>query len=328
MFSAPFENMTRRHADAETRRHHFRQKYIFLLLSKVLCVLSIFAGNSFAQNFVIIQEDVDLLPYQTIFQTTTTATNVERKRDALLEIRNYRTANASRIAVPALKDSSEIIRATAAASVVFLPEDEAARNLIPLLADKKPFVRREAASALGRVGSSNAINSLLQILQKDKVVEVRGAAIIALGEIGDISAVGELIKILQKKTQSKEEFARRSAARSIGQIAQIIQTGKSVVVTPESFLPEQLKPIEQPKYSNLAEAFPAFRPAINVLIETLRNPKEVPDVKREAAFALGAIGDEAAVAVLQTNANDADYYLAEICRQSLRKIAAGKVFQN
>ena len=58
-----------------------------------------------------------------------------------------------------------------------------------------------------------------------------------------------------------------------------------------------------------------------MLIQTLNNPREFPDVKREAAFALGAIGDAAAIPVLQTNLNNEDYYLAEICRESLKKIA-------
>ena len=247
----------------------------------------------------------------------------EQKRDALLQIRNRETETASRLAVPALRDDSEIVRATAAASVVYLPAAEAAQHLISLLADKKPFVRREAAFALGKVGDATATNSLLRVLQTDKIPEVRNAAIVALGAIGDVAAVFELVRILQRKPQAKEEFARRSAARSVGQIAQIIQTGKIRVVTPENFLPESFKLIElieQSKRPPLADEFPSFRPAINALIETLRNPREFPDVKREAAFALGAIGDESAILVLRANANVEDYYLAEICRESLRKI--------
>jgi len=287
----------------------------------VLSVLFFSAGISFAQDFVISQEEVDLLPYQTIFQTKTTTANIERKRDALLELRNYRTANASRIAVSALKDSSEIVRATAAFAVIFLPPDEAVRNLLPLLGDKKPLVRREAAYALGKVGNPNAVNPLLLITQKDKIPEVRNAAVVALGEIGDAAAVSELIKFLQRKPQSKEEFMRRSAARSIGQIAQIIQTNRREIITPKNFLPDEFKKTERPNYPKLTGSFPVFRSAIGVLIQVLQNPQDFPDVKREAAFALGAIGDESAISVLQANLDDADYYLAEICRESLRRIA-------
>ncbi len=276
--------------------------------SFILCVLCALAGNSFAQT------ELDILIEKI------NRGNTEQKRDALLEIRNLRSESASRIAVSALKDSSEIVRASAAFSVVYLPKNEAVQNLTPLLQDKSALVRRETAYALGKVGDSQAVNPLLQILQKDKVLEVRNAAIVALGEIGDAAAVAELTKILQRKSQTKEEFARRSAARSIGQIAQIIQTGEVEVLTPEGFLPNRFKFVGKPNYPNLTETFPTFRAAINVLIQTLQNSKESDDVKREAAFALGTIGDQAAVPILQANLNNQDYYLAEIAKESLRKI--------
>jgi hypothetical protein len=196
-------------ANYELRITNF--KSVFRLLV-ILCALFNSAEISFAQdNSFITPEEIDLLPYRTIFQTETTKLNVERKRDALLELRNYRTAAASRIAVAALKDSSEIVRATAAASAVFLPSDEAARHLLPLLADKKPFVRREAAYALGAVRSPNAINSLLQIAQKDKVAEVRNAAIIALGEIGDARRSANSSSFYKEKRMPKKNL--RAGAR-------------------------------------------------------------------------------------------------------------------
>ena len=274
----------------------------------ILCVFCVSAGNSFAQT------ELDTL-IEKINRGKT-----EQKRDALLEIRNIRSESASRIALPALKDSAEIVRASAAFSVVYLPKKEAVQNLLPLLQDKSTLVRRETAYALGKVGDSQAINPLLQILQKDKVLEVRNAAIAALGEIGDAGAVAGLTKILQRKLQTKEEFSRRSAARSIGQIAQIIQTNEVEVLTPESFLTDRFNFVEKPNYPKLIETFPTFRAAINVLIQTLQNSKESDDVKREAAFALGAIGDQAAVPILQVNLNNQDYYLAKIAEESLRKI--------
>lgn len=289
----------------------------------VCCVVfSFFAGNVFAQTENVSPKETDFLEQANNLSQLITSGTIEQKRDALLRIRNFELELASRLAVPALRDKSEIVRATAAASVVFLPPGEAAQNLIPLLADKKPLVRREAAYALGAVGNPAAISALLQIIRKDKVLEVRNAAIVALGAIGDASAIDALAVILRRKSQTKEEFTRRAAARSIGQIAQIIQTGKRETITPESFLPERFKPIEPPKYPRLAETFPSFRLAVNLLIQTLQSAEEAQDVKREAAFALGAIGDESAIGVLQKSVSDADYYLAEISREALRKISA------
>ncbi len=274
-----------------------------------LCVfVAFFASNVFAQN--------DLETFAEIFKRG----NTEQKREALFQIRNIETAEASRVAIPALRDGDEIVRATAAFSVIFLPSDEAAQVLVPLLNDKKELVRRETAYALGKVRNPVAINPLLQVMQKDKVLEVRNAAIIALGQIGEASAVDELVKLLQKKPKDKEVFLRRSAARSIGQIAQIIQTGKVKVTTPEDFLPEKYHVIEKPEYANLIEAFPMFQLANSVLIQTLQNVKESDDVKREAAFALGEIGDVSAIPILRANLTAKDYYLVQICQAALNKI--------
>ena len=288
--------------------------------SLFLCVLCVLAGNSFTQENVSTQKQINWAAESTFLsQKIANGTN-EQKRDALAQIRNLKSASASLLAVSALTDSSEIVRASAAFSVIYLPKNEAVQNLVPLLQDKFSLVRRETAYALGKVGASQAVNQLLQTLQKDKVLEVRNAVIIALGEIGDAAAVAELTKILQRKSQTKEEFSRRSAARSIGQIAQIIQTGEVEVLTPESLLPDRFNFVEKPNYPKLIETFPTFRAAINVLIQTLQNSKESDDVKREAAFALGAIGDQAAVPILQVNLNNQDYYLAKIAEESLRKI--------
>ncbi len=289
--------------------------------SLFLCVLCVLAGNSFTQENVSTQKQINWAAESTFLsQKIANGTN-EQKRDALAQIRNLKSASASLLAVSALTDSSEIVRASAAFSVIYLPKNEAVQNLVPLLQDKSSLVRRETAYALGKVGASQAVNQLLQTLQKDKVLEVRNAVIIALGEIGDAVAVAELTKILQRKSQTKEDFSRRSAARSIGQIAQIIQTNKVEILTPESFLPDQFKSVGKPNYLKLIETFPTFRAAINVLIQTLQNSKETDDVKREAAFALGAIGDESAIPILQANTGNEDYYLAEIARESLRKIS-------
>jgi HEAT repeat protein len=52
----------------------------------------------------------------------------------------------------------------------------------------------------------------------------------------------------------------------------------------------------------------------------LQNSKEFDDVRREVAFALGAIGDASAIPVLQVNLIAKDYYLAKICAEALEKI--------
>lgn len=289
-----------------------------------LCVFT--AGNAFAQTQSepnLTKEQSDLITKRLYFQSVFEKGTVEEKRSALFEIRNLKSEIFSETAIPALRDSNEIVRATAAFAVIYLPKDEAFNALSPNLQDKSEIVRRETAYALGKVQNPQAVQPLMQLFQKDKISEVKNAAIVGLGEIGDVSAIDALTRILQgkpKKDDDADEFLRRSAARAVGQIAQIIQIKNSYVVTPENFMPEKYKLFALEKYQNLSAQFPQFRGAVAVLIRVLQNSKESDDARREAAFALGAIGDKTAIPVLQANLNAKDNYLAEICRESLKKL--------
>lgn len=281
------------------------KKTSFLLL--FFSLFSCFAGQISAQN------NLDFLAGQITDGTT------EQKRSALFQIRNFETAEASRLAVPALQDKAEIVRATAAQSVIFLAPDEAIRVLTPLLRDKNLLVRKETAYALGKTHNPTAIPLLVQTIQKDKIQEVKDAATVALGEIGDVSAVDVLTQILQHQPKAKEEFQRRSAARSLGEIAsnyllqEIIRrnnnSDKSPVVSAN-----QLR-------ADLSRQVPAFQNAVSLLIQILQNPAETDDVKREAAYALGEIGDAKAIPVLQSKLNVEDYYLVKNSKKALQRIS-------
>src|SRR5688572_8708011 len=136
---------------------------VFLRLKFLILLGFFFSINSFAQN------NLQFLAEQINRGSS------EQKRNALFQIRNLKSEEASRLAIPALRDGEILVRATAAFSVIFLPKDEAAQVLLPLLQDKSELVRRETAYAFGEVGNPAAVNPLLQTLQKDKILEVRNA---------------------------------------------------------------------------------------------------------------------------------------------------------
>ncbi|HRI02658.1 MAG TPA: HEAT repeat domain-containing protein [Pyrinomonadaceae bacterium] len=261
-----------------------------------------FAGNSYSQNLDIIRSDL-------------ASGNTELKRNALHQIKVIHTEEASRLAIQLLTDSNEIVRATAASAVIYLPKNDAATALIPLLNDKAEFVRAETAFALGTVADRSAASMLIRSLQKDRADQVRSAAAVALGKIGDISALDALTAVLKKKPSESDEFLRRSAAKAIGQIANFARSGNLSAVTPQNFLPSKYKEPETNVPSD-----PAFRNAVGVLTSVLKNQKESDDTRREAAFALGSIGDESSAGVLRSYLNSPDIYLAEICKEALIKL--------
>jgi HEAT repeat protein len=214
----------------------------------------------------------------------------EERRDAVMRLGALRHPDASRVAISALTDGSALVRATAAAAVHWLASEEAAAALLPLLNDKDEFVRQETAYALGRTKSRSAVNPLIERLQTDKRDGVRGAAAVALGHIADEGAVVSLAQVLspqmardRKARSEKNAFVLRAAAVALGQIRS--------------------------------------RAALPALLTVLEDEKNVDDVRREAARALGLIGDSTAEPALRKVLNGRDPYLSLAANEALSRIA-------
>lgn len=249
---------------------------------------------------------------------------VEEKRDALYALRVDGTVDAARAAIPALSDPSPIVRAEAAGTCAVLPPDETSANIGPLLDDKESFVRKEAAFALGKSRAAGSISQLLRVLQRDKKEDVRAAAATALGMIGNPTAVPGLAIILQKDRSTKRAFIRREAATAIGRIAETMRGIRPVESIPESYLPSRFKTTLPDTGDDPPAKDPGFRSASPVLLSLLGSNREPEDVKRAAAFALGAIGDPSFQPPLASCSASADPVLSEICKEGLRKLAANR----
>jgi HEAT repeat protein len=222
---------------------------------------------------------------------------IEDRREALMQLRALQRPEASRVALSALNDPAPIVRATATAAVLWLPANESVAGLIPLLSDKEEFVRQQTAYALGLTRSRSAVAGLIERLT-DKKDSVRGAAAVALGQIADVSAVTALAAVLnpqaglapskksQKNKREQNPVVLRSAVRSLGQIRD--------------------------------------RAGLPALIEVLQDDKAEADLRREAAFALGEIGDASAIPALRDATSAGDPYLAEAAHQALRRISSSR----
>jgi HEAT repeat protein len=221
------------------------------------------------------------------------STEAEERRDALMHLGNLKRPDASRAAAVALNDENPAVRVAAAHAIVSLPGAEGANLLSPLLKDKNEFVRREAAFALGESRSRTATTILVDLILHDKKASVRGAAAVALGQIGDEGALSALTQVVtgqgskKKKTKSfEEEFVVRSAVRSLGQIGS--------------------------------------RSSVSTLISALQDETNSIETRREAATALGLIGDASALPALQAAFATNDPYLAEAARAAIRQINHAK----
>ena len=212
----------------------------------------------------------------------------EDRRDAVMLLGAMHLPEASRVAARTLTDGSAKVRAVAAKAVVYLPAGESVPLLLPLLQDRDEFVRREAVYALGLTHSRSATAGVVDRLLNDKEDGVRAAAAVALADIADETSVVTLSTVLtgQAKRKGKSErndFVLRAAATALGHIRS-------------------------------SAGVPA-------LVTTLRNEKLSSDVRREAATALGTIGDPTAVDALNQAVNSPDPYLSRIAFESLKKIS-------
>src|SRR5260370_34177791 len=251
-------------------------------------LLSAAAPNTFAQGgdrMTAVQREIQRQRQRLI------SSEVEERRDALMRLGSLKRVDASRAAVVGLSDPAPMVRVMAAHAILSLPPQEAVALLTPLLQDKLEFVRRETAYALGETRSRSAVEPLANVLLSDKEAGVRGAAAVALGQIGDEAAVPALVQTLggptpqpkKKKSKAREnEFVLRAATRSLGQIRS--------------------------------------RAALNILIAVLGNEEYPSDVRREAAIALGMIGDTAAVPSLRAAFSSDDPYLSAAAREALRRL--------
>ena len=277
----------------------------------------VFAGLIFAASASAVRAQDDGR-----FAAILASGNSEQKRDALAQLRLQDSEASSRIAAAALSDADELVRAAAIGAIGRLPASEVAALLVPLLSDKAEFIRRESAFALGQARSVDAVVPLSNTVKNDRAAIVRAAAAAALGKIGSESGLGALAAVIRKRPGSGNEYLRRVAAHSIGEIAEMIRFGPDAVsltqTTPTNFLPQKYKrPVAT---ADPEPALPAFSEVLRLLLKASADRRESDDTRREIAFALGAIGDPAALGFLRANTSSQDDYLAEICREALLKI--------
>ena len=110
-----------------------------------------------------------------------------------------------------LRDESGDLRAQAGVSLARLGPI-ALPGLISALRDGKPYVRQLAASALGDIGSREAVAPLIDLVSSDQS-GARPEAIEALGKIGDPAAIAPILSVLRTASVAARKKAIVALAR-------------------------------------------------------------------------------------------------------------------
>jgi HEAT repeat protein len=154
-----------------------------------------------------------------------------------------------------------------------------------------------------------------QAYSREKDLEVRAAHAIALGGIPSLRSVKHLLAMIRLPKTADTEFIRRSAARSIGRVADALRSGKGVI---DGANTSSLTDIQT---ADFAAGVSVFGSAANTLRVILRDTGDSIDVRREAAYALGAIGDRSSAPILGSLQDSADPFLSKNSKEALAKLA-------
>lgn len=204
--------------------------------------------------------------------------------------------------LPLLVSPEPSLRMIAARAFCELQDERAVAPLIQLLQDDCPLVRVSAAYALGRNPSSEAVEALIQQLNRDFNGYVRKGVVWALGNCRDRRSLAPLIDALRTDIPA----VRLWAASSLGQMAKV---GYDVVVGAIPPLIEGLRRDSMPAVrSNCAWAvgqlcreLPSnivYASAIDALIEVLEEDEDM-GVREDAKSSLLRVGDPRGLQVIE-----------------------------
>eukprot|EP00798_Chlamydomonas_sp_ICE-L_P024280 gene24280-9879_t len=261
-------------------------------------------------------------------------TDLAEKYRVLFSLRNIAGEAAHQAMLVALKDPSDLFRHDVCFCLGQRQDDAAVKILTEILLDSSdhPMVRHEAGEALGAIGSEACLGPL-----KDT-------------ENDDVLEVAETCQLAVRKMEHLK--AAKEAAAASGDESKYMSVDPTPALpstTPTEELKEILLDESRPMFERygalfglrnkggkeavdaLGSIFHSTRSALikhevayvfgqmqeqhstSFLVEVLKDTKEHAMVRHEAAEALGAIADSAAIALLKEYSADAEPIVAHSC---------------
>jgi len=205
------------------------------------------------------------------------------------------------------------------------PGDLVMADVIARLDDPDHEVREEAARALGRIRSPDAVDVLLACL-RDPHSSIRPQAARALGQIGDPRAVEALTRCLESASadlrqacaDALHDIAGREPAPPSPRATRALRTmERADDDVPAADIIARLDDADHEVREEAARALGRIRSpqAVESLIRHLRDPNST--IRPQAARALGQIGDRRAIEALTECLASGSVELQEACAEAL-----------
>lgn len=200
-----------------------------------------------------------------------------------------------------LNSTSEEERREAAMQLAFMKSGAAFRALASAVNDPSPRVRAAVAASLGELENESAVPLLAARLAQDKDAFVKKAAAYALSRFHGDERTAALVAALKYK----DAEVRAAAAISLGDHADA-----SAVAPLASALADKNAFVRAQAARALGVNGPGAVQTVPVIARLLTKDEDI-EVKRQAATALGQIGDRSALPALERARQDKDPYLVQ-----------------
>ncbi len=198
-----------------------------------------------------------------------------------------------------LQTGDEVDRCYAARALGALEDESAIEPLIEHLRDEDIDVCVDSATALGNIGSKQAIPSLIESLQNDNSGEVCTVVVESLNKIGGNEAMDALLKVAAERPEGLEWDddwdswwdVQREAVKGLGRCGEERAVDTLVSILED----EEQQDIENEILTALAQ-IPGR--GIEAIITRLKDQNSWPKSRRRAAKALGKIHSADATSAL------------------------------
>lgn len=204
--------------------------------------------------------------------------------------------------LPLLASSDPQQRTIAARAFCEIQDERAIPHLINLLQEPCPLIRVSAAYALGRNPSADAVESLIERLDRDWNGYVRKGVVWALGNCGDRRALEPLLDALKTDISA----VRLWAASSLGQLSSLGYDLVVAAIPPliQALLKDPIAAVRSNcawSLGQLCRELPSnvvYAGAIDSLIEALEEDTDM-GVREDAKSSLLRVGDPRGLQIIE-----------------------------